>query len=55
VSWKMGDGSTLRLYANLCEDTQMDVPAIKGRTLLLQGLVDEGRLGPWTVLWTVEV
>ncbi|RYE47291.1 MAG: DUF3459 domain-containing protein, partial [Hyphomicrobiales bacterium] len=55
VSWKMGDGSTLRLYANLDEETQDGVPATIGRKLFLQGFAEEGRLGPWSVLWTLEV
>ena len=55
VTWKMGDGSTLRLYANLDEHTQSDVPAIVGRRIYLQGFVEEGRLGPWTALWTITV
>lgn len=55
VSWKMGDGSTLRLYANLDNDAQSDIPAVQGRRVHLQGFVEEGKLGPWTVLWTVEV
>lgn len=55
VTWAMGDGSTLRLYANLSEETQEGVPAIRGRRLFLQGYADEARLGPWTILWTVEV
>ncbi|CAN7580085.1 malto-oligosyltrehalose trehalohydrolase [Devosia sp. LjRoot3] len=55
VTWVMGDGSTLRLYANLSEETQEGVQAIRGRRMFLQGYADEARLGPWTVLWTVEL
>jgi maltooligosyltrehalose trehalohydrolase len=55
VTWAMGDGSTLRLYANLSEETQEGVPATRGRRMFLQGYADEARLGPWTVLWTVEL
>lgn len=55
VTWRMGDGSSLRLYANLAEETQEDVPPVLGRRLFLQGFVEERRLGPWTVLWTIEV
>lgn len=55
VAWKMGDGLTLRLYANLAEETREGVPPIIGRRLFLQGYFEEARLGPWTVLWTVEV
>lgn len=50
VKWTMGDGSTLRLYANLDGDAQPDVPSMIGRRIYLQGFIDEGILGPWTVL-----
>ena len=55
ISWRMGDGTTLRLYANLDNDSQPDVPAVIGRRVHLQGFVEEGVLGPWSVLWTVEI
>jgi maltooligosyltrehalose trehalohydrolase len=55
VDWTLGDGSKLRLYLNLCSEVQEDVPPVIGRWLWLQGFVDEGRLGPWTVLWTIDV
>lgn len=55
VIWRMGDGAVLRLYLNLSETSQTDVPQIEGRQLWLSGYLGEGRLGPWTVLWTIEV
>ncbi len=55
VRWKMGDGSVLRLYANLDNDAQTELPALIGRTIYLQGFAEGGRLGPWTVLWTIAV
>jgi len=55
VTWKMGDSSVLRLYANLDHDTHSGMPAVVGRRLYVEGFVEEGRLGPWSVLWTVEV
>lgn len=55
VSWRMGDGSVLRLYANLDNDARTEMPAVIGRTIYLQGFVEQGRLGPWTVLWTITV
>ncbi|KKB80958.1 1,4-alpha-glucan branching protein [Devosia soli] len=55
VSWRMGDGSKIRLYANLSDDTQSDVPAIIGRRIYLQGFIEEAVLGPWSVLWTIEI
>jgi len=51
----MGDGSTLRLYANLDDDAREGVPQIEGRRVHLQGFAEEGRLGPWSVLWTVAI
>lgn len=55
VTWKMGDGSTLRLYANL-DDTTLEVsPVPIGRRLHLQGFFDGARLGAWTVLWTLAL
>lgn len=55
VDWTLGDGAILRLYLNLCSEAQESVPPLIGRRLWLQGFVDEGRLGPWTVLWTIDV
>lgn len=55
VDWRLGDGSILRLYLNLCSEVQEDVPQVIGRRLWLQGFVDENRLGPWTVLWTIDI
>ncbi|RYG58084.1 MAG: DUF3459 domain-containing protein [Alphaproteobacteria bacterium] len=55
VSWRMGDGSLLRLYANLDNDTFSELPEVMGRRVYLQGFMEEGRLGPWTVLWTISV
>ena len=55
VSWRMGDGSTLRLYANLDDDAQAGLPPIEGRRIHSHGFVEDGRLGPWTVLWTIQV
>lgn len=55
VGWRMGDGSTLRLYANLNADAQSGLPDVIGRRVYLQGFVEEGRLGPWSVLWTISV
>ena len=55
ISWTMGDASTLRLYANLADETQDDVPPVIGRELLVQGFSESGRLGPWSLIWTIEV
>lgn len=55
VSWTLGDGANLRLYLNLCAETQEGVGPIEGRQIWLQGFATGGRLGPWTALWTIEV
>lgn len=55
VCWFLPGGSTLRLYANLSPDAQLDIPPVSGRRIWLQGYSEEGNLGPWTVLWTVEL
>nr|WP_314260532.1 malto-oligosyltrehalose trehalohydrolase [uncultured Devosia sp.] len=55
IRWHMGDGTTLRLYANLDNNSQTGVPAVIGRRVHLQGFVEEGLLGPWSVLWTLEI
>jgi len=55
ITWRMGDLSTLRLYANLSDDSQSNVPPVIGRKVYLQGFIEEAVLGPWSVLWTVEV
>lgn len=55
ICWQMGDGSTLRLYANLDAERQTDVPAVIGRVLHQQGFAEAGVLGPWSVLWTLDL
>jgi maltooligosyltrehalose trehalohydrolase len=55
VTWHLGDGSTLRLYLNLCGEAQDRVPGIVGRKIWLHGFTANDKLGPWTVIWTVEV
>ena len=55
VTWTLGDGSSLRLYLNLCSETQDGLDAVVGRQIWLQGFIAEGRLGPWTVLWTIDI
>jgi len=55
VDWTLGDQSRLRLYLNLCSQVQEQVPPVLGRRLWLQGFAEAGRLGPWTVLWTIDV
>ena len=55
VRWRLGDGSCLRLYLNLCSETQDGLNPIIGRQIWLQGFAVDGKLGPWTALWTISV
>jgi len=49
--WRMGDGATLRLMANLSANEITDTPAPAG-TAIWGG--DPGkRLPPWAVLWRI--
>jgi 1,4-alpha-glucan branching enzyme/maltooligosyltrehalose trehalohydrolase len=54
VQWRLGDGSTLRLAANLSGE-RIGAPPLPG-TMLFALSVDPGQraLGPWSVLWTLE-
>ena len=53
VSWRLGDGSTLRLLANLSA-TPVDAAAPPGKMLFALEAAGQGVLGPWSVLWTLE-
>lgn len=55
VRWRLGDGSTLRLYLNLCGESLDGPHEIIGRQIWLQGFAAEGRLGPWTAAWTIAL
>lgn len=55
ISWTLADESVLRVYANLDDNAHTGLASVIGRKIHLQGFLDDGRLGPWTVLWTVEV
>ncbi|WP_375450397.1 malto-oligosyltrehalose trehalohydrolase [uncultured Devosia sp.] len=55
VGWRLGDGSVLRLYLNLSSRAQKNVPPVLGRRVWLEGFIDETGLGPWTVLWTIDI
>jgi maltooligosyltrehalose trehalohydrolase len=59
VSWTLGDGSTLRLAANLSAAPQAGSVLAGGRVMLSLGVVaDEQfgpwRFGPWSVVWSLE-
>ncbi|MGK2950810.1 MAG: malto-oligosyltrehalose trehalohydrolase [Thiobacillus sp.] len=53
VSWRLGDGSTLRLLANL-SGKPVDAAAPPGEMLFALEAAGQGVLGPWSVLWTLE-
>ncbi len=53
VSWRLGDGSTLRLLANL-SGKPVDAAAPPGEILFALEAAGQGVLGPWSVLWTLE-
>ena len=53
VRWRLGDGSTLRLLANL-SGKPVDAAAPPGETLFALEAAGQGVLGPWSVLWTLE-
>ncbi|MDR5654705.1 malto-oligosyltrehalose trehalohydrolase [Ruixingdingia sedimenti] len=55
VTWRMGDGARLRLYLNLSAKAQGGVPAVEGRRIWQRGSVEGEGMGPWSVLWTIEV
>ncbi len=53
VRWRLGDGSTLRLLANLSNAVREGVPP-DGRTLFTTDEMVNGELPPWSVLWTLQ-
>ncbi|MBS1227243.1 MAG: malto-oligosyltrehalose trehalohydrolase [Proteobacteria bacterium] len=58
VSWRLGDGSRLRLAANLGNSTA-DFPPLTGVRIFATGNLDDdalacGRLPPWSVAWSLE-
>ncbi|MHB8824901.1 MAG: malto-oligosyltrehalose trehalohydrolase [Thiobacillus sp.] len=54
VNWRLGDGSTLRLLANLSGEAASAAEP-PGETLFtLATAVGKGELAPWSVLWTLE-
>jgi maltooligosyltrehalose trehalohydrolase len=54
VEWRLGDGSTLRLLANL-SDAEAEAAKPVGQTLFASSAEAAiGALGPWAVLWTLD-
>lgn len=54
VRWKMGDGSTLVLLANLSPEPLDGVDMWVGRHIWLEGTACGHSMSPWTVIWSVE-
>ncbi|HYD30035.1 MAG TPA: malto-oligosyltrehalose trehalohydrolase, partial [Azospirillaceae bacterium] len=56
VSWRMGDGATLHLEANLSDQVIGGATERPGRMIWSEGNPppDRDKLGPWTVMWTIE-
>jgi 1,4-alpha-glucan branching enzyme len=53
VAWLLGDGSRLVLTANLSA-SQLDLAESgRGRRIWVEGEATEGRLGAWSVVWTM--
>jgi maltooligosyltrehalose trehalohydrolase len=50
--WRMGDGATLRLLANLSEQTIRHAPDKTAGTLIWGSELGDS-VPPWTVLWRI--
>jgi maltooligosyltrehalose trehalohydrolase len=50
--WKLGDGATLRLLANLSDNTIAEQPPLAGTNLW--GRDARNELAPWSVFWRME-
>jgi hypothetical protein len=55
VSWSLGDGSRLIVFANLSQATWNGFGPAPGRIIWSEGHVDQQRkvLGPWSVVWSI--
>ena len=51
AQWRMGDGATLRLMANLSASEIADAPSQAGKTIW--GGEPGNRLSPWSVFWRI--
>ncbi len=52
ADWRMGDGATLRLLANLSDQTNSHAPGAPAGTLIW-GSELGGSVPPWSVLWRI--
>lgn len=53
VAWTMGDGCRLRLVANLSAEVLPCAVEHDGTAIFDLGSVDNGRLGPWSLRWSI--
>jgi len=54
VSWTLGDGTRLSLLANLSPDPVHINETPAGRILWQQNNINDGTMGAWGVVWTIE-
>jgi 1,4-alpha-glucan branching enzyme len=54
TDWTLAEASRLTLVANLSSEPLDAVMILEGRQLWCEGAVGSTRLGPWTVIWTLE-
>jgi malto-oligosyltrehalose trehalohydrolase len=56
VAWRLGDGSRLRLLANLSAGEAAGGGGVTGRTIWREGAKPAAadRLAPWTVIWSID-
>jgi maltooligosyltrehalose trehalohydrolase len=54
VRWKLGDGSRLTVTANLSSATKDGIDRVPGREIFSVGSTGGGRLGAWSVVWSLE-
>lgn len=53
VSWALGDGTSLRLLANVGAEAVADVAPPQGRIIWTQGELASDRLAAWSVIWSI--
>ena len=53
VRWALGDGTSLRLLANVGADDIQDTAAPEGRIIWSEGGLTDGKLSPWSVIWSI--
>ncbi|MGA1802971.1 malto-oligosyltrehalose trehalohydrolase [Rhizobium sp. HT1-10] len=53
VRWALGDGTSLRLLANVGADDIQGAAAPEGRIIWSEGGLTDGKLSPWSVIWSI--